>query len=91
MPKTKVASQITRKLLLYQGHALGGFLPSRTRQDRVGRLRHGAQRRRAEDGAIANPALREQFWRDVKVPAGEELNQSLEKAGRVADFFELAN
>jgi succinate dehydrogenase / fumarate reductase, flavoprotein subunit len=37
------------------------------------------------------PALREQFWRDVKVlGTGEELNQSLEKAGRVADFFELA-
>jgi succinate dehydrogenase / fumarate reductase, flavoprotein subunit len=37
------------------------------------------------------PGLREQFWRDVKVMgAGEELNQSLEKAGRVADFFELA-
>ena len=38
------------------------------------------------------PALREQFWRDVKVlgAAGEELNQSLEKAGQVADFFELA-
>jgi succinate dehydrogenase / fumarate reductase flavoprotein subunit len=37
------------------------------------------------------PPLREQFWRDVKVlGSGEELNQSLEKAGRVADFFELA-
>ncbi len=37
------------------------------------------------------PALREQFWRDVKVlGSGEELNQSLEKAGRVGDFFELA-
>jgi succinate dehydrogenase / fumarate reductase flavoprotein subunit len=37
------------------------------------------------------PELREQFWKDVKVlGAGEELNQSLEKAGRVADFFELA-
>ena len=36
------------------------------------------------------PDLREQFWRDVKVlGTGEELNQSLEKAGRVADFFEL--
>jgi succinate dehydrogenase / fumarate reductase flavoprotein subunit len=36
------------------------------------------------------PALREQFWKDVKVlGSGEELNQSLEKAGRVADFFEL--
>ncbi len=37
------------------------------------------------------PELREQYWRDVKVlGSGEELNQSLEKAGRVADFFELA-
>jgi succinate dehydrogenase / fumarate reductase flavoprotein subunit len=36
-------------------------------------------------------ALRAQFWRDVKVlGTGEELNQLLEKAGRVGDFFELA-
>jgi succinate dehydrogenase / fumarate reductase flavoprotein subunit len=37
------------------------------------------------------PALREEFWRSVRV-LGEEasLNQSLEKAGRVADFLELA-
>jgi succinate dehydrogenase / fumarate reductase flavoprotein subunit len=36
------------------------------------------------------PALREQFWKDVRVTGtGEELNQSLEKAGRVADFLEL--
>ncbi len=37
------------------------------------------------------PPLREQFWREVRVlGSGEELNQSLEKAGRVADFFELS-
>ena len=37
------------------------------------------------------PELREEFWRSVRVPGtGEELNQSLERAGRVADFFELA-
>ena len=36
------------------------------------------------------PALREEFYSDVKVLGEEEtLNQSLEKAGRVADFFEL--
>jgi succinate dehydrogenase / fumarate reductase, flavoprotein subunit len=36
------------------------------------------------------PALREAFWKDVTVPAGdEEVSQSLEKAGRVADFLEL--
>jgi succinate dehydrogenase / fumarate reductase flavoprotein subunit len=34
--------------------------------------------------------LREEFWTRVKVPGtGEQLNQNLEKAGRVADFFEL--
>jgi succinate dehydrogenase / fumarate reductase flavoprotein subunit len=37
------------------------------------------------------PELREQYWKDVRVLGdGEEFNQSLEKAGRVADFFELA-
>jgi succinate dehydrogenase / fumarate reductase flavoprotein subunit len=37
------------------------------------------------------PEIREQFWREVNVLGnGEELNQSLEKAGRVADFLELA-
>ena len=36
------------------------------------------------------PALREEFWRDVMVPgSGEDLNQTLEHAGRVADFLEL--
>jgi succinate dehydrogenase / fumarate reductase flavoprotein subunit len=35
--------------------------------------------------------LHERFWREVCVPgAGQELNQSLEKAGRLADYFELA-
>jgi succinate dehydrogenase / fumarate reductase flavoprotein subunit len=35
--------------------------------------------------------LRDRYWKDVNVlGGGEEPNQSLEKAGRVADFFELA-
>jgi succinate dehydrogenase / fumarate reductase flavoprotein subunit len=37
------------------------------------------------------PELRQEFWRDVNVPGSDvELNQALEKAGRVADFLELA-
>jgi succinate dehydrogenase / fumarate reductase flavoprotein subunit len=36
------------------------------------------------------PAIREEFWENVTVPGtGADLNQSLEKAGRVADFLEL--
>ncbi len=35
-------------------------------------------------------ALREEFWKEVRVPGSlNELNQELEKAGRVADFIEL--
>jgi succinate dehydrogenase / fumarate reductase flavoprotein subunit len=36
-------------------------------------------------------ALREEFWKNALVPGkNEDLNQSLEKAGRVADFLEFA-
>jgi succinate dehydrogenase / fumarate reductase flavoprotein subunit len=35
--------------------------------------------------------LEQEFWTDVKVPgSNSELNQELEKAGRVADYFEMA-
>jgi succinate dehydrogenase flavoprotein subunit len=39
------------------------------------------------------PRIRAQFWSDVRVPRGGDtvaFNQELEKAGRVADFLELA-
>ncbi|MFL6196033.1 MAG: FAD-binding protein, partial [Thermoanaerobaculia bacterium] len=36
-------------------------------------------------------ALREEFWSNLRILGGpEQLNQELEKAGRVSDFFELA-
>ncbi|MEM9479052.1 MAG: fumarate reductase/succinate dehydrogenase flavoprotein subunit [Verrucomicrobiota bacterium] len=36
------------------------------------------------------PQLREEFWENVKVPGENgEMNQELEKAGRVADFLEF--
>ena len=37
------------------------------------------------------PAMREAFWKDLTVPGtGQSLNQSLEHAGRLADFLEFA-
>jgi len=37
------------------------------------------------------PKLRDEFWHNLLLPGGDsELNQSLERAGRVADFLELA-
>jgi len=36
------------------------------------------------------PEIREEFWKNVKVVgSGTELNQELEKAGRIADFLEF--
>ncbi len=44
-----------------------------------------------EEGLAKLPALREAFWNDVAITGtGEELNQTLEQAGRVADFLEFA-
>jgi succinate dehydrogenase / fumarate reductase flavoprotein subunit len=52
----------------------------------MGRTREGLKRALA-----AIPALREEFWSNVRVLGEtEEINESLEKAGRVADFLELA-
>jgi succinate dehydrogenase / fumarate reductase flavoprotein subunit len=37
------------------------------------------------------PALREEFWSNLRIIGGpNQLNQELERAGRVSDFFELA-
>jgi succinate dehydrogenase / fumarate reductase flavoprotein subunit len=56
--------------------------------DECGMSRTEAGLRKALDRI---PSLRDEFWRRVKVPGtGTELNQSLEKANRLADFLELA-
>jgi succinate dehydrogenase / fumarate reductase flavoprotein subunit len=47
-------------------------------------------RERLEKALQLIPALREEFWAGVKVPgSAATLNQSLEQAGRVADYMEL--
>ncbi len=51
----------------------------------MGRTREGL-----EEGLRKIPTLREEFWSDLTVAGqGAELNQSLEHAGRIADFLEL--
>jgi succinate dehydrogenase / fumarate reductase flavoprotein subunit len=51
-----------------------------------------ARSREGLEKAIAEiQVLRNEFWKDLKVlGTSESLNQSLERAGRVADFLELA-
>jgi succinate dehydrogenase / fumarate reductase, flavoprotein subunit len=56
--------------------------------DEAGMARTAASLRRALE---AIPKLREEFWQDVSVPGTpDNLNQSLEYAGRVADYLEFA-
>src|SRR5437588_3928959 len=56
--------------------------------DHCGMARNEAGLRKALDRI---PELRDEFWRNLKVSgSNEELNPALEKAGRVADFLELA-
>jgi succinate dehydrogenase / fumarate reductase flavoprotein subunit len=56
--------------------------------DKCGMARNEAGLRQALNQI---PAIRQEFWDSVNVPgSGEDLNQSLEKAGRVADYLEFA-
>jgi succinate dehydrogenase / fumarate reductase flavoprotein subunit len=51
----------------------------------MGRTKEGL-----EEAIAKIPEIRERFWKDVRIPGtGAEMNQELEKAGRVADFLEL--
>ena len=45
-----------------------------------------------EEGLEKIPALRKEFWNNLRLPGGaDEMNQSLEHAGRVADFLEFGD
>ena len=52
----------------------------------MGRTEEGLQ-----EALVKIPQIREEFWQNVTVTGSEgELNQTLERAGRVADFLEFA-
>jgi succinate dehydrogenase / fumarate reductase flavoprotein subunit len=84
------AAELTNKLLSIQGtrsvdsfhRELGKLLWDYCGMTRNAQgLQHALQR---------IPELHEEFWKNVRVlGSGDELNQSLEKAGRVADFLEF--
>jgi len=84
-------AELTKKLLAIRGrHTVDSFHRQLGKivWDYCGMSRTGP----GLDSAIGKiRELREHYWRDVNVPgSADDLNQSLEKAGRVADFFELA-
>ena len=85
------AEERTRKLLAVSGNQPVDHFHrelGRIMWDRCGMSRNADGLREA---AAKIPELRERFWREVNVPgAGSDLNQPLERAGRVADFLEFA-
>jgi succinate dehydrogenase / fumarate reductase flavoprotein subunit len=84
-----VGDQVRRLLSIKGTHTVDHF------HRELGKImwEHCGMARSAEslDKALAEiPALREEFWNDVRVLGeNESFNQSLEKAGRVADFLEF--
>ncbi len=76
--------------------AIGGTTSPDTFHRELGHLMwNGCGMSRTEAGLARAleqiPAIKQRFWRDLKlVGSGSELNQALERAGRVADFLELA-
>jgi len=55
--------------------------------EKVGMARN---EKRLKEAMVEIKAIREEFWKEVKVPgSANEMNLELEKAGRVADFLEL--
>jgi succinate dehydrogenase flavoprotein subunit len=88
--ENEVADRVKRLLAVNGGRSVDSF------HRELGRLmwdKCGMSRSRTglEEASDQVRALRERFWKDVRVVGkGEDFNQSLEKAGRVADFFEFA-
>jgi succinate dehydrogenase / fumarate reductase flavoprotein subunit len=85
------ASAVTRKFLSIRGKRTVGDLHrelGRLMWDNVGMARS----RESLQAALKRiPEIRAEFWENVNVPgSGEDLNQELEKAGRVADFLEFS-
>ena len=79
------------QLLAIDGHAHGRLASTASWARSCGTTAAWRATTRACSKALDRiPELREEFWNDVRVPASAAtLNQSLEKAGRVADFLEL--
>ncbi len=83
-------SSLTKKLLSINGKKTVKEFHRELGQvmwENVGMARSEASLKKA----IARiPEIREEFWKNVKVTgSGEDLNQDLERAGRVADFLEF--
>jgi len=93
-PVTDAIARVTSRLDALQ--SIGGLQTPASFHRRLGDLMytHCGLERTADglrQGIDKIKLLRAEFWSDVSVPGGgDHLNVALEKAGRVADFLELA-
>jgi succinate dehydrogenase / fumarate reductase flavoprotein subunit len=86
----KVAERVNRLVAVNGRRSPSSFLKElgRIMWEYCGMARNGAGLKRALQ---AIPALREEFWDDVRVFASDNsMSHPLETAGRVADFLEFA-
>lgn len=88
----KAVKERLEKLILINGKQTASSFHKRLGKimwDYCGMTRNEEGLKKAEEKV---KELKEEFWSDLKIPGGlYEVNQELEKAGRVADYFELAN
>ncbi len=89
------ARELTTKLLKNTGSGKSGLKTVDYYHKKLGQVMWddcgmGRNKEGLEDALKVIPEIREEFWDNVTVPGkGNELNQSLERAGRVADFLEF--
>jgi succinate dehydrogenase / fumarate reductase flavoprotein subunit len=74
--------------------SIRGILPADYFHKTLGRILYdkcGLSRSRVglQEAIASIRALREQFYHELNVPGGSEMNSELEKAGRVADYLEV--
>ena len=87
--EANVADQVNRLLSVKGTHSVDHFHRElgKIMWDDCGMARSAES---LDNALTAIPALREEFWSDVRVLGeNESFNQSLERAGRVADFLEF--
>jgi succinate dehydrogenase / fumarate reductase flavoprotein subunit len=87
----KAAKERINKLLSIKGKQTAGSFHKRLGKimwDYVGMIRNEEGLKKA---LVLIRELQEEFWKDLNIPGSTgEVNMELEKAGRVADYFELA-
>ncbi|RME81091.1 MAG: FAD-binding protein, partial [Planctomycetota bacterium] len=87
----KAVEDMTKKLLSIQGKKTVDQLHRELGEILWNKVGMARTEKGLKEAISDIQALREEFWKNLKLTGtSDEINQSLEKAGRLADFLELA-